>query len=51
MFGNSGSVGGEIAGLNLELSCGFWSLRMKEEIGKAKASAQWIMSKPVEGRL
>lgn len=51
MFGTSGSVGGEIAGLNLELNCGFWSLRMMEEIGRAKASAQWIMSKPVEGRL
>lgn len=51
MFGISGSVGGEIAGLILELSCGFWSLRMMEGIGRAKASAQWVMSKQVESRL
>lgn len=51
MFGTSGSVGGEIAGLNLELSCGFWSLRMMEGIGRAKASAQWVIGEPVEGRL
>lgn len=50
VFGISGSVGGEIAGLILELVCGFWSLRM-EGIGRARASAQWTMSKPVESRI
>lgn len=51
MFGIFGSVGGQIEELSLELSCGSWSVMMMKGIGRAKASAQWVMSKPVESRL
>lgn len=39
------------AGLILELDCWVWSWMMMEGIGRARASAQWVVSKLVESRL